>query len=375
MKKLLLLLPTLPAYREDFLTKLSESLKKEQVELYVLYGSTSARPILTIDKGQEYNTIKLKTIEKKIVGFNIITHQELYQTTKRLKPDGVIFLFNPGIISYWRVVGYCIFRKIPFGIWSCGYTRRDLSSSKVKFRQIFLDYFYRKAKVHIAYGSLHKSYLKSIGINENKIFIAQNTINVESILKNKYDYHTNKSISTPLHILFVGTMSKMKHLDTCMIAIDRLISEGYNITFNIVGKGNIIDELKKIHNTLKNKNNIIFLGELYGKELADFFLSSDVYLLAGNGGLAVNEAMAYGLPIISTIGDGTVGDLIDGNGFLLRKFGDIDEIYNTIETFLHLSEEERQIMRNKSVQIIRERATLENMVNKYMEAVNFLIEI
>ena len=375
MKKLLLLLPSLPAYREDFLAKLSKSLKSEYVELYVLHGTTSSRPILTINQKQEYNIIKLNTVEKKIAQFKIIKFRKLYQITKRLKPDGVIFLFNPGIISYWWVVGYCSLRKIPFGIWSSGFTRSDISLFKLKLRKIFLDIFYKKAKVHIAYGSLQKRYLESIGINVEKIFIAQNTINVENILNNKHKYHIERTKGDTFNILFVGTMSKKKHLDACMIAIDKLIGEGYNITFNIIGNGTIIDELQEIQNTLKNKKYIHFLGSMYGEELANYFRSSDVFLLAGNGGLAVNEAMAYGIPIISTIADGTIGDLIDGNGFLLRKFGNIDEIYNTVKAFLHLTEEEREIMRNRSMQIIQEKATLENMVAQYLGAVKYLFKI
>ena len=114
---------------------------------------------------------------------------------------------------------------------------------------------------------------------------------------------------------------------------------------------------------------IIMHGPKHGKEVKHFFEQSDIFLLPGTGGLAVNEAMAYSLPIISTEGDGTIIDLIDGNGYLLNNMVDVDEIKNTVLSFLNLSPREKQAMSNRSKEIILQRATLENMVNKHIEAI------
>jgi len=105
----------------------------------------------------------------------------------------------------------------------------------------------------------------------------------------------------------------------------------------------------------------------------EYFVNSDVFLLTGSGGLAINEAMAYGLPIISTIGDGTVRDLIDGNGFLLNNVRDVDEVCDKLKLFLNLTNEERDNMRSRSIEIIKEKATLKNMIEQYYSAVYSLL--
>lgn len=96
--------------------------------------------------------------------------------------------------------------------------------------------------------------------------------------------------------------------------------------------------------------------------------------MPGTGGLGVNEAMAYGLPIISTIGDETIIDLIDGNGYLLKEMGNIEEQAASIKRFINLTREQKIQMSERSLNIIRERATLKNMVEKHSLACQHLIK-
>ena len=104
-----------------------------------------------------------------------------------------------------------------------------------------------------------------------------------------------------------------------------------------------------------------------------FFEKDDLFLMPGTGGLAVNEAMAYALPIISTIGDDTVVDLIDGNGFLLKDFGNVEEIKVALKSFIDLPEEKKIAMSHRSEQIVKERASLENMVNQHINAIEYVL--
>ena len=53
-----------------------------------------------------------------------------------------------------------------------------------------------------------------------------------------------------------------------------------------------------------------FTGAKHGAELTPYFSGADLFVLPGTGGLAVQEAMSYGLPIIVAQGDGTQDDLV-----------------------------------------------------------------
>jgi glycosyltransferase involved in cell wall biosynthesis len=59
-----------------------------------------------------------------------------------------------------------------------------------------------------------------------------------------------------------------------------------------------------------------FIGAKHAAELKPYFLQADLFVLPGTGGLAVQEAMSHGLPVIVAKGDGTQDDLVrEGNGW------------------------------------------------------------
>ena len=61
-----------------------------------------------------------------------------------------------------------------------------------------------------------------------------------------------------------------------------------------------------------------FFGAIQGPELDRLFRTADLFVLPGTGGLAVQEAMGAGLPVIAAEGDGTQQDLVSvENGWLL----------------------------------------------------------
>ena len=114
-------------------------------------------------------------------------------------------------------------------------------------------------------------------------------------------------------------------------------------------------------------------GAKYGDELLPFFRNADVFLMPGTGGLGVNEAMAYGLPIISTEGDETVVDLIEGNGYLLQHMGSVEEQKVAIRKFVELPLSVKQAMSHRSLELILQRAPLKNMVEKHTIACERMI--
>jgi glycosyltransferase involved in cell wall biosynthesis len=77
----------------------------------------------------------------------------------------------------------------------------------------------------------------------------------------------------------------------------------------------------------KLKNNILFEGSVHNKrKLYKLLKQSKIFVLPGPGGLAINEAMHAGLPIICSKADGTEKFLVKNkiNGFFFKENSSLD---------------------------------------------------
>lgn len=376
MKKILYIYGNLPAYREDFFTQLSSRLRENGVELKVMYGYI-ANKLTRQAEGRAFISQKFKTKLYHLKLFRLSRLIGLMQVVKDEHPDGIIFQFNQTNLTEWRILHWCLNNHIPYGIWGCNYTRFDLKAFLIKIRNLIYGYVYRHANICIPYGSLYHDFLVKSGVPEERVITAQNTIDVESISAREKDFLPKKYNNDVItRILYVGALAVQKRIDSSIEAISQLIIEGENIQYDIVGGGEQLESLKHQLEGLPEevKEHIRLHGAKYDNDLIPFFRNADIFLMPGTGGLGVNEAMAYGLPIISTIGDETIVDLIDGNGYLLHKMGDVEEQKKAIRQFLKLSPDEKNAMSKRSTDIVIQRASLENMVNKHLEAIIKMID-
>jgi glycosyltransferase involved in cell wall biosynthesis len=368
--KLVILLPTLPAYRKDFFESLNYKLQKKEFELTIIHGTSFFNKSIKSDANPNYCAIPLKNFDLMFFGYRIVLWRGLLHNLRKIKPKIIIILFSPGNISLWFTQLYCFLKGINVGIWSSGFIRQEISGIKRKIRTFFLNFFLYRAKFHICYGTKYKNELIKLGIKESKIFVAQNTLNIEKILALEID---SKKNILPDHIifLFVGALINSKNLDIAIKAIAKLVHEGFKVKFNVIGEGSIINQLKSLVIDEQMENNVFILGPKYDKELSSYFINADIFLLPGTGGLAINEAMAYGLPIISTIGDGTVIDLVyEGkNGFLLNNATSVENIYITCKKALEYNRLQLLEMGTLSRQLISEKASLQNMVSNFETAI------
>jgi glycosyltransferase involved in cell wall biosynthesis len=165
--------------------------------------------------------------------------------------------------------------------------------------------------------------------------------------------------------LFVGRLQARKRVDLLLHACAAL-PEAAQPKLWIVGDGPALAELKALANRVYPQAE--FLGAWHGAELEPFF-SADLFVLPGTGGLAVQQAMAHGLPVIVAEGDGTQGDLVrPANGWLIPP----DDL-NALTNALHeaLSDVSRlPIMGVESFRIVSQEVNLERMVDVFVSAVN-----
>ncbi len=129
---------------------------------------------------------------------------------------------------------------------------------------------------------------------------------------------------------------------------------------------------------MKNKmrlDNIHFVGFKNKKELNEYYCAADLFCLQTRGdvwGLVINEAMATGLPVITTKQCVAGMELVKNgiNGYI-GDAEDDGELANNIMTILD-NTEVRQNMGEMSLKIIRE-YTIEQMTKDHVKVLNSLI--
>jgi len=170
-------------------------------------------------------------------------------------------------------------------------------------------------------------------------------------------------------IIHVGRLVPWKKTDLLIRAVSLLIKEIPDISLVIVGDGPQREELENLAKELGVENNVKFAGAVYKPlELGKYLMDADIYVLAGMGGLSINEAMAFGKPVICSVCDGTEKDLVTDsvNGYFFRP-NDVYDLANKMRQLI-LDPERIRSMGEESRKIIREKVNIDTVSDRFVEA-------
>jgi glycosyltransferase involved in cell wall biosynthesis len=255
---------------------------------------------------------------------------ELPNLIRRIVPDVVIVMGHVGSITYWRLGRLAKRMGFKYMSWQCGY---EYNSGRLKHE--LTRRFFKLFDHHLAYNTNAKKYLLSNEVDEARITVIHNTINEREINLIPHDKAREMVVEQlglpsdrPI-ILYVGAILAEKGLDVLIDAVRRLRYGAVSLI--IVGDGPALPSIKAKCSEL---DCVRFPGRVV-KGVGRFFDAANIFVLPGTGGLAINEAMAHGLPIISSFADGSAEDLVIDqiNGYVLKR-SDADEIAMKLDTLL-----------------------------------------
>jgi D-inositol-3-phosphate glycosyltransferase len=176
-------------------------------------------------------------------------------------------------------------------------------------------------------SSSDKQYLMYLyGAPEKKIFEIPpgvNTTIFKPFNKSLAKQHIGVSDKTKI-ILFVGRIEPLKGIDVLLYAIKILISQrisdpislmiiGGDISQHIKKWSPLLKQLEQLSRTLQITANVNFVGQRNQHELAYFYNAAEVVVMPSHYesfGMAAAEAMACGIPVITTNASG-ISNLID----------------------------------------------------------------
>ena len=272
----------------------------------------------------------------------------------RLNPDILILEANPRYLSNWAAIRWMNRRRRPIIGWGLGAPseRGFISSIRHKYLSAF--------DSMIAYSTMGAEQYLHCGISPDKIFVAINAVTFPP----KELPHRDSIEKGVASVLFVGRLQARKRIDLLLKACAKLHPRP---ELWIVGEGPERESLQ--HLAIQVFPEAHFTGAKHGEELDRIFNSADLFVLPGSGGLAVQQAMAHGLPVIVAEGDGTQRDLVHPeNGWIVESDED-ESLRNALQDALSDPKRLRE-MGEASYRLVVEKVNIDAMAETFVKVLN-----
>lgn len=165
----------------------------------------------------------------------------------------------------------------------------------------------------------------------NKGYVAYNGVDIDCFQPKSHVNQVTKFIT-------VGNLIPLKGHDYTIRAIKTLVDCGYEkVHLDVVGRGYLEAELKKLVVDLKLEKYVTFHGYIPYDKVRDMMQESDVFVLPSwyeALGCVYLEAMACGLPVIGCYGNGIDEVYTNGaQGYLVRN-KDGEQLVNAMKNLL-----------------------------------------
>ncbi len=276
------------------------------------------------------------------------------------QPDVLIMEANPRYLATPGAIRWMHKRNRPVIGWGLGSPKSGgfLSGWGNQHRRQFI----RSFDAIIAYSQAGADEYSKQGFPPDRIFVAPNAVAPAPVQS-----MPNRSGRVGrINVLFVGRLQERKRLDLLLKACSTLPRD-LQPELVIVGDGPDRLRLEKVAASIYPSTQ--FTGALTGSDLDIYFNQADLFVLPGTGGLAVQQAMSFGLPIIVAEGDGTQSDLVrSGNGWQIKP-GDLDDLQTSLVAALS-NRTALNNMGKESFRIVLEEINLEKMVNVFILVMN-----
>ena len=238
--------------------------------------------------------------------FAILLDQWNFKKILNNEIDLVILNPSLGFRSFFRdglFAKQLVKKKVPFVVFFHGWDLEFEKRVSKRYVKFFLNSIGKAEKIFVLSCDF-KIKLLEWGYNGD---ILVETTTVDSKLLVGYDYSQNDKNNEKIKILFLSRLLKEKGIYETIEAFKQLRKKYQSIELTIAGDGSEYEKLKEF---VKYDNHIEMTGHVEGKQKIDLFKKCHIYCLPSyTEGLPISvlEAMAFGLPIITS----SVGGLKD----------------------------------------------------------------
>ncbi|MFI3213724.1 MAG: glycosyltransferase family 4 protein [Eubacteriales bacterium] len=273
MKKILLVSNHVFHYRQKLYNYFQKKFNEDGYELYVLSNSFQE-----VDFSTEYKKYETK--------MSITNYVKLLD---EIKPDVVILFLHLKDYVMLPLIYSCKIKKIPVIYWNHGI---NIKTPESKIKNALFYFIHSCCDALITYTPEMKKYFSEK--SQRKLFVAYNTIDLSDIDKNEIcnpsECKSKYGIKEKNVILYVSRLKTYKRPELLI----ELFGGMEDIAVVLVGPDETDEFLMKV----SAFDNVYYLGEKYGIEVDEIYKMADIFSTPGHIGLALNQAMFWGVPVV-----------------------------------------------------------------------------
>ncbi|MGH9890791.1 MAG: glycosyltransferase family 4 protein [bacterium] len=333
-------------------------------------------PFFVLPAEIPHKQLPAKLIRVRLGGrtYNFVWQSGLVKELERLDPDVVLCEGESNLISNLVIAAWSRRRRVPYVWWSLGRTRSRPLSGARRLTYFPLRAILWRAAAIVCYSSYGRTFYHSYyGIPEERLFVALNCVDAHGARNVSHEDRQSLRRQLGLHeedvvLLYVGALRPEKRPDLFLNLSTRIQRRMRNVASVVIGDGPLRAELER----QARGQRILFLGRIVA-DVDRYFQAADIFVMPGLGGLALHQAMANGLPIVSAPADGTELDLVEPlrNGCILES-GDPEMWIEQMWPLL-LDRGLRMRMGRRSREMVDERANVETMTQQIIRALEYAL--
>jgi colanic acid/amylovoran biosynthesis glycosyltransferase len=213
------------------------------------------------------------------------------------------------------------------------------------------DTIFERGDLFLCVSEEIKETLIKLGLNTHKIIIHRSGVDIS---KSNFRTH-NSRIGDKLEILTIARLVEKKGVEYGIRAVAKVLKKYQNIKYRIAGDGSLRTFLQKLIDELNICCNVQLIGWQSQDQIVKLLQESSLLLAPsvtsqtgdreGIPGV-IMEAMAWGLPVISTNHSGIPEVIKDGENGLLVPERDIDALAEKLEYLIEHPERCDEISRS-----------------------------
>ena len=292
---------------------------------------------------------------------------------KQIKKYDLVLAYDYHIKNAIRLEIDCIKNKVPYIMNLDGaFIRKNFIKNIIK------RYLVTHAAGYFASGNLAAEYFKYFGADENKIYYHPFTsLHADEVLKEplseteKTRYKKKLGVDKSKMVLTIGQFIHRKGFDVLLEAWNKELDESCSLV--IVGGGEEENQYRQ-YIADHNLENVQLVGFKQKEEIFEYYKAADLFVLPTREdiwGLVINEAMACGLPVISTNMCLGAVELIENgiNGYIV-PVNNSNELTEAMKKLLCVDSSVIGIVNLQKIT----NYTYENVIKSHIQAINELVK-